>query len=158
VDIPPDGADGVLLSLGGNDGGCSFFVKEGRLQYVQNYVAREYLRVEAQERVPEGRHDLRFEFEVTGPPDPAAGKGSPGRAQLYVDGRLSAETEFAFTTPFSMGLTGGWSVGADPGAPVAPLYDPPFAFTGTLHHVTVDVSGEVIKDEEAEFRMHMARQ
>ncbi len=57
-----------------------------------------------------------------------------------------------------MGLTGGWTVGADPGAPVAPFYDPPFAFTGTLHSVTVDVSGEVIKDDEAEFRMHMARQ
>jgi arylsulfatase len=57
-----------------------------------------------------------------------------------------------------MGLTGGWSVGADPGAPVAPLYGSPFAFTGALYSVTVDVSGDVIKDDEAEFRMHMARQ
>jgi hypothetical protein len=57
-----------------------------------------------------------------------------------------------------MGLTGGWSVGADPGAPVGPFYDSPFEFTGTIHSVTIDVSGEVIKDEEAEMRKIMARQ
>jgi arylsulfatase A-like enzyme len=158
VDIPEGGAEGVLLSFGGTDGGCSLYVKDGKLQYVHNYVARDYLRVESTSTVPTGRHTLRFEFEVTGPPDIATGKGSPGRAQLYVDGRLVGETHFPHTTPLSMGLTGGWNAGADPGAPVAPLYDPPFAFTGALYSVTVDVSGDVIKDDEAEFRMHMARQ
>ena len=34
----------------------------------------------------------------------------------------------------------------------------PFKFTGTLHSVTVDVSGELIHDPEAELRAHMARQ
>ena len=33
-----------------------------------------------------GHHELRFEFEVTGKPDFANGKGTPGRAQLYIDG------------------------------------------------------------------------
>jgi len=33
-----------------------------------------------------------------------------------------------------------------------------FDFTGTVRHVTVDVSGDVIKDDEAEFKMHLARQ
>ncbi len=56
--------------------GCSFYVKDGRLQYVQNYVARDYLHVESKEAVPEGRHSLRFEFEVTGPPGPRRGQGS----------------------------------------------------------------------------------
>ena len=44
------------------------------------------------------------------------------------------------------GLTG------DPGLPS------PFRFTGTLHSVTVDVSGELIDDSESEMRMAMARQ
>jgi hypothetical protein len=34
----------------------------------------------------------------------------------------------------------------------------PFAFTGTIDHVTIDVSGELIKDDEAELRSHLARQ
>jgi len=108
--------------------------------------------------VPVGRHELRYEFEVTGPPDIAKGKGTPGRAQLYIDGKLVGQAEFAYTTPLSLGLTGGITVGADPGAPVAPFYDTPFEFTGTVHSVTFDVSGDVIEDEEAVMRRIMARQ
>jgi len=133
-------------------------VKDGKLQYVQNYVAREYLHVESTEPVPAGRHALRFEFEVTGPPDIANGKGTPGIAQLYIDGKLVGQAEFPYTTPLALGLTGGIVVGADPGAPVAPFYSTPFEFTGTVYSVTFDVSGDVIQDDEAEMRMIMARQ
>jgi arylsulfatase len=49
-------------------------------------------------------------------------------------------------------------VGADPGAPVAPYYETPFEFTGTIHTVTFDVSGDVIQDKEAEMRRIMAIQ
>jgi len=38
------------------------------------------------------------------------------------------------------------------------VYRPPFTFTGTIHSVTVDVSGELIRDEEAEVRRIMAQQ
>ncbi len=37
-------------------------------------------------------------------------------------------------------------------------YPSPFKFTGTIHTVKVDVSGELIHDNEAELRVHMARQ
>jgi len=73
-------------------------------------------------------------------------------------GKLVGQADFSHTTPFSLGLTGGITVGADPGAPVAPFYEPPFEFTGTIHSVTFDVSGYVIQDKEAELRVIMARQ
>jgi arylsulfatase len=158
VEIPEAGAEGALVSFGGTDGGYSLYMKDNKLKYVQNYVARDYLQVESNEPVPAGRHDLRFEFEVTGPPDIKNGKGAPGRGQLYIDGKLVGQSEFAHTTPISLGLTGGISVGADPGAPVAPFYETPFEFTGTIHRVTFDLSGEVIEDREAEMRRIMARQ
>jgi arylsulfatase len=41
---------------------------------------------------------------------------------------------------------------------VTPEYVSPFPFTGTLHSVSVDVSGELIDDGESEMRMAMARQ
>ena len=44
------------------------------------------------------------------------------------------------------------------GSPITDDYTSPFKFTGTIHRVTVDVSGELIHDSEAELRMHMARQ
>jgi len=158
VDIPSGGAEGALVSFGGVDGGYSFYVKDKKLQYVHNYVARDYLHVESTIPVPEGHHELRYEFEVTGKPDFANGKGTPGRAQLYIDGKLVGQKDFPHTTPFSLGLTGGITVGADPGAPVAPFYQTPFEFTGTIHSLTFDVSGEVIEDSEAEMKRILARQ
>jgi hypothetical protein len=40
----------------------------------------------------------------------------------------------------------------------SPDYRVPFRFTGELHTVTVDLSGELIDDRESELRMAMARQ
>jgi arylsulfatase A-like enzyme len=157
VEIPEQGAEGVLLSQGTAAGGYSFYVKDGKLRYVHNYVGRQLLEVESDDVLPAGKHALRFEFEPTGPPDPAQGKGAPGRMQLYVDGTLVGNAEAAITTPF-MFNPGSLTCGANPGSPVTPDYEGPFAFTGTLHSVTLDVSGELIHDHEAELRVHLARQ
>ena len=71
--------------------------------------------------------------------------------------RSSAETDLPVTTPIVFN-PGGLTCGANPGSPVTPDYKAPFRFTGTLHTVTVDLSGELITDTEAEMRMAMARQ
>ena len=158
VEIPDGGAEGALVSFGGVDGGYSLYIQNNRLQYVQNYVARDYLHVESTVPVPAGHHELRFEFEVTGRRTSPMARARPGRGQLYIDGQLVGQADFPHTTPFSLGLTGGITVGADPGAPVAPFYETPFEFTGTVHSVTFDVSGDVIADSEAEMRRILARQ
>ena len=157
VEISPDGVEGVLLCQGTNAGGWSFYVKDDHLHYAHNYVQRTLHHVASGETVPEGRHALRFEFEPTGSPDIAAGKGSPGRAQLYIDERLVGEIEMPFTTPVAFN-PGGMCCGANPGSAVTPDYVAPFRFTGTLHSVTVDMSGDLIVDAPSEMRMHMARQ
>jgi len=157
VEIPPQGAEGVLLSQGTAAGGYSFFIKDGKLRYVHNYVGRSLHGVESENAVPTGRHQLRFEFEPTGEPDLQQGKGAPGRLQLYVDGNLVGNAAAAVTTPF-MFNPGALTCGANPGSPVTPDYEGPFTFTGTLHNVTLDVSGELIHDPEAELRAHLARQ
>jgi arylsulfatase A-like enzyme len=157
VEIPAGGAEGVLLSQGTAAGGYSFFVQNGKLRYVHNYVGRKLLSVESEDEVPPGKHELRFEFEPTGQPDLANGKGAPGRLQLYVDGKLVGNAEADVTTPF-MFNPGSLTCGANPGSPVTSDYDGPFTFTGTLNGVTLDVSGELIHDHEAELRAHLARQ
>ena len=158
VDIPLGGAEGVLLSHGGDEGGYSLYVKDGRLQYVYNYLAKNWYHVESVEPVPEGRHRLRYEFEATGKPDLKKGKGSPGRGQLYIDEKLVGQIDIPVTIPIRQTFGGGIVVGADPGAPVTSDYKPPFPFTGKIYKVEVDVSGELIKDSDAEMRIVMARQ
>jgi arylsulfatase A-like enzyme len=157
VEIPEQGAEGVLLSQGTAAGGYSFFMKDGKLRYVHNYVGRKLLDVASEDVVPAGKHELRFEFEPTGKPDMQKGKGAPGRLQLYVDGKLVGNADADVTTPFVFN-PGALNCGANPGSPVTPDYVGPFTFTGTLHSVTLDVSGELIHDPEAELRVHLARQ
>jgi arylsulfatase A-like enzyme len=157
AEIPASGAEGVLLCQGSSCGGWSFYVKDGRLCYAHNYVGRATYQVSAPDALPAGRHQLRFEFEPAGQPDIAQGKGSPGRAQLYLDDQLIAQNEFPVTTPMVFN-PGGLTCGANPGAPVTTDYPAPFRFTGTLHTVTVDLSGDLITDTDSEMRMAMARQ
>ncbi len=157
VEIPDGGAEGVLLCQGCAAGGYSLYMRDGKLHYVHNWVGRALYEVTSEADVPAGKHELRFEFEPTGQPDLPHGKGAPGRMQLYVDGALVANAEAPVTTPFVLN-PGALTCGANPGSPVTPDYPSPFKFTGTLHKVTVDVSGELIHDPEAELRAHMARQ
>ena len=157
VEIPTGGAEGVLLCQGTGSGGYVFYVKDDKLKYAHNYVSRALNHVKSVESVPEGRHQLRFEFEPTGQPDLPKGKGTPGRGQLYIDGKLVGAAEIPVTTPLVFN-PGGLTCGSNPGSPVTPEYSSPFKFTGKIYGVTVDVSGDLIKDHEAELRLVMARQ
>jgi arylsulfatase len=162
VEIPKGGAEGVIICHGSNVGGYTFFIKDKKLHYVHNYVGAEEFNVESKDEVPEGKVELRFEFEPTGQPDIAKGKGAPGRAQLYINGKLAGQADFPVTIPLAIGIGGGLSVGRNPGAPVSRKYHPPFAFTGKIHKVTADVSGKMIQDKEeeqkAQAKVMMAKQ
>jgi hypothetical protein len=157
VEIAAAGAEGVLLCQGANNGGWTFFVKDRKLHYAHNYVGRAIYRVSSDADIPTGRHELRFEFEPTEKPDFDLGRGASGHAQLYVDGELVGQTEFPVTTPV-MFNPGGVTCGVNLGSAIVPDYTAPFPFTGTLHSVQVDLSGELIKDAESEMRAALGRQ
>ncbi len=158
VEIPEAGAEGVLVSQGGVDGGYTFYVQDRKLRYGYNYVADQYFHITSDTDVPTGRHMLSFEFEPTAEPQPLKGLGSPATVRLFVDGQEVGSGDLPVSIPISLGLAGGVSVGLDAGAPVIREYRPPFAFTGTIARVVYDVSGESVVDHEAEIRMALARQ
>ena len=79
VQIPDGGAEGVLVAHGGRVGGYTFFVKDSRLHFVYNFLGRDFFTVASNTDVPVGDVSLRYEFEPTGEPDFAAGKGVPGQ-------------------------------------------------------------------------------
>jgi arylsulfatase len=158
VDIPKSGAEGVLLSMGGSDGGISFYVQDDQLCFVHNYVAIDYFYTKSKETIPAGHHFLSMEFTPTGKPDIKNGRGAPGVVSLFLDGKKIGRGEMPVTTPLRLAQGGAMLVGADVGAPVTPQYKPPFRFTGTIRRVIVDVSGEHIVDHEAELRVALASQ
>lgn len=158
VEIPNEGAEGVLVSQGGIDGGFSFYLKDRRLHYAYNYVADQHFHVEGDTDVPAGLHVLSVEFQPTGEADPHNGKGTPGDIKLFIDGEPAGEGHLPVTIPIMMGLTSGVSVGADAGSPVTDEYEAPFEFTGQIEKIVYDVSGKSIVDHEAEIRAALARQ
>ena len=156
--VPEGGAEGVLLSMGGNDGGFSFYVQNGKLTYGYNYVTDSYFKVESSQPLPSGRHIFSFQFEPTGAADPAKGKGTPAKITLLVDGQPVATGDLPVTIPLSLGLAGGVAVGTDPGSPTMPDYQPPFKFTGQVNKALVDITGEPVENYEEKMRMYLARQ
>jgi arylsulfatase len=158
ANVPKGGAEGVLYSMGGNDGGFSLYVQDGKLTYGYNYVADQRFKVQSDSEIPEGDHIFSFQFTPTGKPDIAKGKGVPANIKLFVDGKETGSGDLPVTIPIMLGLSAGVSIGTDAGAPVMSDYQPPFTFTGTVKKVLVDVSGQPIEDKEAEMRMYLARQ
>ncbi len=158
VEIPKGGADGVLLSMGGNDGGITFYVQDGYLCYAMNYVTMDYFYVKSDKKIPDGHHFLSMEFKPTGKADPMKGKGTPGDVKLMVDGKVIGKGKFPVTTPIRLGQGAQMQVGKDAGSSVIPDYKPPFSFSGKINRVIVDVSGEEVAYYESAMKIFLMKQ
>jgi len=146
VEIPGEGAEGVLLAMGSRLGGYTLFVDDGRLQYVHNYLGRDEHHVSSSSTIPSGSCELGFRFE-------AEGMFKGGVASLTVNGEAVAKAEIPRYTPVRFSITdAGLTCGQDAGSAVTDRYRGPFPFTGTLHRVVVTVAGDkpVDPDEAVE--------
>jgi arylsulfatase len=158
LEIPKGGAEGVIAAMGSGSGGYVFFIQDKKLHYAYNYVGSKEFVISSDAEVPEGRVEVRFEFEPKGKPDVKKGKGASGNTQLYINGELVKEGKLPVTIPLAFGLGGGFIVGRGAGFPISSRFKNPFTFTGTIHGVVIDVSGDLIVDKESEMRTVMARQ
>ncbi len=156
VDIPSDGAEGVLIAHGDATCGYSLFVRDGRLVHDLN-VGGQHQLVESSDRVPTGAHTLGFRMQRSG----GDGGTIRGVGTLLIDGRPcgSVETDRVFWLMVSWS---GLDVGFDRGTTVSD-YDRsgrfvgPFAFTGRLVKVTVDLDDDQRLDHEAVATTEVAR-
>ncbi len=158
VTVPKGGVEGVIYATGGNTGGYSLFVKDKKLHFTYNYLTRKFFRIDTEDELPEGDLTILYEFEATGKGDPSQGNGAPGTGTLYVNDKKVGSVDMDVTVPFIFSIE-GLSVSHDYGDSVDHAnYKPPFPFTGTIEKVTYDLSGEAIKNAEAERRHAMSKQ
>ncbi|MBB3221905.1 arylsulfatase [Pseudoduganella umbonata] len=130
VELPEQGAEGVLVSSGGRFGGSSIFVQDGRLHYAQTNGAQPAL-VSSNRVLRRGKSQVTVEF------DPAASGGA--QVRLYQDGELLGEGAVPVRNGFAYLPFGeSFDLGQDPHTPVSERYKVPFRFTGTLGKVTID--------------------
>ncbi len=136
VTIPERGAEGVLSCFGGEFGGWSLFVQDGKLKYVHNHLKLKEFTVESNVAVPTGEHELAFKFvptETSLKPDYFIGD-----VTLMIDGKEVGKLEGIKSAGQYSAVTGyGLVTGRNPNTPVTHQYETPFAFTGDLEKVAI---------------------
>jgi arylsulfatase A-like enzyme len=136
LDIAAKGAEGVIIAQGGNFGGWSLYVKEGKLRYAYNWLGMEMYDIAAETALPTGKVTIGYQFQKTGKQPFGAG----GTGTLTVNGKVVGTKELPKTIPFAYwphneGLTCGY----DNLTPVTTAYQTPNRFTATIRKVVVDV-------------------
>jgi hypothetical protein len=136
VEIPPGGANGVILAQGGRFGGWSLYVKGGKPTYTYNWVGLQRYTVAADAPLPPGPAKITLDFAYDG-----GGRGKGGKATLSVNGQKAAEGRIENTNPNLFSSDEGADVGIDDDTPVTEAYQAgaPSRFTGKINKVTVDV-------------------
>jgi arylsulfatase len=66
-------------------------------------------------------------------------KITSGTGRLFVDGTLVGERHFAQFGAFASSINETFDVGRDSGSPVSKSYESPFAFTGKVKSVTIEL-------------------
>jgi arylsulfatase A-like enzyme len=133
VVIPKDGADGVLVAMGGLPAGWSLYVKDGKPAFTYNYFLAEITTITGKEKLPAGPATVSYEFAYDG-----GGVGKGGAGKLSVNGKPVAEGRIDKTVPFLYSADETLDVGMDTGSAVAD-YKAPFPFTGAVKKVMIDL-------------------
>jgi hypothetical protein len=134
LEIRAGKANGVLLSQGGRFGGWSLYVKNGRPNFVYNYLGLEEYKVAGNAKLPKGKSTVKLDFAYDG------GRGAGGTATLYVNNQMvgSGRIEKTEANVFSADETA--SVGTDLETAVTADYGKGGkTFTGDIDRVTISL-------------------
>jgi arylsulfatase A-like enzyme len=137
VDVPATGGEGVLIAQGGRFGGWALYFVDGRPAYVYNYFGMDLYPVRGDERIPQGRHEIRMDFDYDG------GIGNGGTVVVSVDGVKHAQGRVEQTIPYYFAFDETLDIGVDLSTPVTddyPVIDN--EFTGFIHSVRVDLGAQ----------------
>ena len=135
VEIPPAGADGVIISQAGRFGGWSLYLKDGVPTYCYNYLGLENSKVSGTEPLQPGKTTLVFDFAYDG-----GGRGKGGTGTLLVNGVKVGEGRIAKTQPNIFSADETADVGVDDATPVSDDYkEHDNAFSGKISRVVVEV-------------------
>ncbi len=142
------GDEGVLFATGTENSGVSIFVQHDRL--VIDYNAfDDHTILESDIEIPAGASTLVAQFR--------RGAGMAGSMSLEVDGEPAGSIELPLFMRMMSSV--GPSIAYDHGSAVSNRYEAPFAFTGTLHEVVIQLlSPQDLEARAAEAAAEMSRQ
>jgi arylsulfatase len=159
VDVPDNGANGVIIAQGGAFGGMSVYATEGRPAFCYNLFGLERFKVYGDEPLAPGTRQVRVEFAYDG-----GGLGKGGTATLFVDGEKVGETRVDATVPMLFSADETTDLGTDSATPVTDDLGPDeLAFTGRVKWVEIGLGDDAedadhLISAEERYRIAMARQ
>ena len=163
VEIPPGGAEGMLVTCGGRFGGYGFYLLKGKPVFTWNLVDLKRVKWAGPDAVPPGKHTIEFDFKYDGLGmgtlafNNMSGIGRGGTGVLKVDGKVVATQTMERSLPLILQWDENFDVGSDTLTGVDDGdYTPPFPFTGKLNKLTLSIDrpqlspADVKKLEEAQ--------
>ena len=123
----------MLLADGGESGGFSLFLKNGKPAYTYNYFGRRITTIAAAAALPPGPAKIALRFGYDG-----GGRGKGAEATLLVNDQAVGEARIPETVPMAFSFDDTFDVGEDSASPVGD-YQGPFPFTGVIHHIDFDI-------------------
>ncbi len=127
-------ASGVIYAMGGDGGGVTLFMEDGRLVHEYNMLIIERYTVEGKEKLLPGKHQVEVITTIAKP-------GAPADIAIKVDGKAYASGTVARTVPAAFTASETFDVGMDLGGSVSMRYHTkaPFRFNGKINQVKVDL-------------------
>jgi hypothetical protein len=155
VVVPPSGAEGVIIAVGGIIGGWSLYAKDGKPRYHYNFFDLDRYTVEGASKIPPGTHQVRMEFKYDG-----GGLAKGGTVTLYLDGKKVGEGRVDQTEPFVFSADETCDVGFQAGTPSSTDYGPRGnGFSGEVNWVEIDLGKDAVNLDHLitpEQRLHIA--
>jgi arylsulfatase len=147
IEVPQGGANGMLVTHGGRFGGYGLYLVEGKPTFTYNFLDIARARWQGPTLTP-GRHTIAFDWQPSTADLFPLPFGRGGTGVMSVDGQAVATRSMPRTIPIALTLDETFDVGLDTGTPVDDRdYQVPFAFTGTLVKLTVDLGASTATPE-----------
>ena len=156
MEIPPGGAEGMIVTQGGRFGGYGFYVLKGKSVFLWNLVDLKRVRWEAPEVLSPGnnKHTIEFDYKYDGLGlgtlafNNVSGIGRGGTGVLKVDGKEVARQSMERSIPLVLQWDENFDIGADTGTPVSDDYQVPFRFTGKLDKLSLKIERPKLTPED----------
>lgn len=145
VDIPAEGANGVIATQGGRFNGWGFYLLDGKPVFHYNLAGVQRFNISGKEKLAQGKHVILVDFKYDG-----GGIGKGGTVTINVDDKQVVEGRIDRTYAFRVSLDETLDIGEDTGTPVSEDYKVPFAFTGRLNRVLIQLDDSPLTPDDEE--------
>ncbi|HML94001.1 MAG TPA: arylsulfatase [Thermodesulfobacteriota bacterium] len=155
IDVPEDGAEGMILTSGGRFAGYGFYLLKGKPVFLWNLLDLKRIKWESQEALAPGKHTLEFDFRYDGTGSGTlaynsfSGVGQSGTGTLKVDGKEVQTIKMEHTLPMILQWDESFDIGSDTLTGVNDEdYQPPFPLTAGLDKLTIRIDRPKLSPED----------